>query len=133
MLTKARRDFWERSTVSAAGITVPGFHALHGRSRTLPSSRLHRLRHADGVGNGTGDRSEPAAHDVGGQQGRLQGLGETLRQLPGVDLVASFGATLHVSGKDGGLLKPADLHGSGLQMTAVSASLEDAFIYLMQG
>ena len=66
----------------------------------------------------------------------LHGLGETLRQLPGVDLVASFGATLHVSGKDGGLLEASlgeHLHGSGLQMTAVSASLEDAFIYLMQG
>ena len=32
----------------------------------------------------------------------------------------------------GGLLGE-HLHGSGLQMTAVSASLEDAFIYLMQG
>ena len=59
-----------------------------------------------------------------------------LRGLPGVDLVASFGATLHASGKDRAQLEAslrAHLQGNGLKLTAVSASLEDAFIYLMQG
>jgi ABC-2 type transport system ATP-binding protein len=105
------------------------------------AERCHRLAY---IAYGTLMASGTAKEMVASQQlttwavsgDGLQGLGETLRQLPGVDLVASFGATLHVSGKDGGLLEASlgeHLHGSGLQMTAVSASLEDAFIYLMQG
>ena len=66
----------------------------------------------------------------------LQGLAKTLRKLPGIDLVASFGATLHVSGKDRARLEAslqAVLQGTTMKMAVVPASLEDAFIYLMQG
>lgn len=134
---KARRDFWEEiHRLSAAGITV-----LVSTHYMDEAERCHRLAY---IAYGTLMASGTAQEIVAGQQlttwavsgDGLQGLGETLRQLPGVDLVASFGATLHVSGKDGGLLEASlgeHLHGSGLQMTAVSASLEDAFIYLMQG
>jgi len=134
---KARRDFWEEiHRLSAAGITV-----LVSTHYMDEAERCHRLAY---IAYGTLMASGTAKEIVASQQlttwavsgDGLQGLGETLRQLPGVDLVASFGATLHVSGKDGGLLEASlgeHLHGSGLQMTAVSASLEDAFIYLMQG
>lgn len=134
---KARRDFWEEiHRLSAAGITV-----LVSTHYMDEAERCHRLAY---IAYGTLMASGTAQEIVASQQlttwavsgDGLQGLGETLRQLPGVDLVASFGATLHVSGKDGGLLEASlgeHLHGSGLQMTAVSASLEDAFIYLMQG
>lgn len=134
---KARRDFWEEiHRLSAAGITV-----LVSTHYMDEAERCHRLAY---IAYGTLLASGTAKEIVASQQlttwavsgDGLQGLGETLRQLPGVDLVASFGATLHVSGKDGGLLEASlgeHLHGSGLQMTAVSASLEDAFIYLMQG
>ena len=134
---KARRDFWEEiHRLSAAGITV-----LVSTHYMDEAERCHRLAY---IAYGTLMASGTAQEIVASQQlttwavsgDGLQGLGETLRQLPGVDLVASFGATLHVSGKDGGLLEAslrAHLRGGGLQMTAVSASLEDAFIYLMQG
>ena len=134
---KARRDFWEEiHRLSAAGITV-----LVSTHYMDEAERCHRLAY---IAYGTLMASGTAKEIVASQQlttwavsgDGLQGLGETLRQLPGVDLVASFGATLPVSGKDGGLLEASlgeHLHGSGLQMTAVSASLEDAFIYLMQG
>ncbi len=134
---KARRDFWEEiHRLSAAGITV-----LVSTHYMDEAERCHRLAY---IAYGTLMASGTAQEIVASQQlttwavsgDGLHGLGETLRQLPGVDLVASFGATLHVSGKDGGLLEASlgeHLHGSGLQMTAVSASLEDAFIYLMQG
>ncbi len=134
---KARRDFWEEiHRLSAAGITV-----LVSTHYMDEAERCHRLAY---IAYGTLLASGTAREIVASQQlttwavsgDGLQGLGETLRQLPGVDLVASFGATLHVSGKDAGLLEDslrAQLHGSGLQMAAVSASLEDAFIYLMQG
>jgi len=105
------------------------------------AERCHRLAY---IAYGTLMASGTAKEVVASQQlhtwamsgDGLQGLGETLRQLPGVDLVASFGATLHVSGKDRARLEESlrtHLQGNGLKMTAVSASLEDAFIYLMQG
>ena len=105
------------------------------------AERCHRLAY---IAYGTLMASGTAKEVVASQQlytwaisgEGLQGLGETLRQLPGVDLVASFGATLHVSGKDKTRLESslqAHLQGTGLQMAVVPASLEDAFIYLMQG
>ena len=134
---KARRDFWEEiHRLSAAGITV-----LVSTHYMDEAERCHRLAY---IAYGTLMASGTAREIVASQQlhtweisgDGLQGLGETLRGLPGVELVASFGATLHVSGKDRAQLEAnlrAHLHGGGLQMTAVSASLEDAFIYLMQG
>ena len=134
---KARRDFWEEiHRLSAAGITV-----LVSTHYMDEAERCHRLAY---IAYGTLMASGTAQEVVASQQlftwaisgEGLQGLGETLRQLPGVDLVASFGATLHVSGKDKARLEAslqAHLQGTGLQMAVVPASLEDAFIYLMQG
>ena len=134
---KARRDFWEEiHRLSAAGITV-----LVSTHYMDEAERCHRLAY---IAYGTLMASGTAKEVVASQQlytwaisgEGLQGLGETLRQLPGVDLVASFGATLHVSGKDKTRLEAslqAHLQGTGLQMAVVPASLEDAFIYLMQG
>jgi len=134
---KARRDFWEEiHRLSAAGITV-----LVSTHYMDEAERCHRLAY---IAYGTLMASGTAKEVVASQQlytwaisgEGLQGLGETLRQLPGVDLVASFGATLHVSGKDRARLEESlrtYLQGSGLKMAAVSASLEDAFIHLMQG
>ena len=134
---KARRDFWEEiHRLSAAGITV-----LVSTHYMDEAERCYRLAY---IAYGTLMASGTAKEVVASQQlhtwaisgDSLQGLGETLRQLPGVDLVASFGATLHVSGKDKARLEASlqtHLHGTGLTMDAVPASLEDAFIYLMQG
>ena len=134
---KARRDFWEEvHHLSAAGITV-----LVSTHYMDEAERCHRLAY---IAYGTLMASGTAAEVVTSQQLHtweiagvgLQGLGETLRELPGVDLVASFGATLHVSGKDGAKLEAtlkSHLQGTPLKMTPVPPSLEDAFIYLMQG
>ncbi|HCZ17319.1 MAG TPA: multidrug ABC transporter ATP-binding protein, partial [Candidatus Accumulibacter sp.] len=65
----------------------------------------------------------------------IHGLAEDLRGMAGVDQVASFGATLHVSGQDGARLQ-ASLQTlsqvSDVRIVAVAPSLEDAFIHLMQ-
>ena len=66
----------------------------------------------------------------------IQGLAEQLRLLPGADQVASFGSTLHISGSDGVRLQSSlesFVAGKHLSMEAVTPSLEDAFIHLMQG
>lgn len=134
---KARRDFWEEiHRLSAAGITV-----LVSTHYMDEAERCHRLAY---IAYGSLMASGTAAEVVSSQQlhtweisgEHLQGLGQALGQLPGVDLVASFGATLHVSGRDEAQLKASldtFLQGKKLTMTVVSASLEDAFIYLMQG
>ena len=133
---KARRDFWEEiHRLSAAGITV-----LVSTHYMDEAERCHRLAY---IAYGTMMASGTAKDVVSSQQlhtwaisgDGLQGLGETLRKLPGVDLVASFGATLHVSGKDRDALEAtlqATLQGTALEMTVIPPSLEDAFIYLMQ-
>lgn len=134
---KARRDFWEEiHRLSAAGITV-----LVSTHYMDEAERCHRLAY---IAYGTLMASGTADEVVAGQQLHtweitgvgLHGLGEALRELPGVDLVASFGATLHVSGKDRDRLEAtlkSRLEDTPLKMTAVPSSLEDAFIYLMQG
>jgi len=133
---KARRDFWEEiHRLSAVGITV-----LVSTHYMDEAERCHRLAYiAYGTLLAAGTAQEVVAGQklhtwqISGEQ--LQGLAERLRALPGADLVASFGATLHISGKDGAKLKAsldAFVQTSSLQMTAVAPSLEDAFIHMMQ-
>ena len=134
---KARRDFWEEiHRLSAAGITV-----LVSTHYMDEAERCHRLGY---IAYGTLLASGTADEVVAGQKlhtwqisgSGLQGLTERLRQLPGADLVASFGTTLHISGKDGDKLKASledFLRTNSLTMTAIAPSLEDAFIHMMQG
>ena len=134
---KARRDFWEEiHRLSAAGITV-----LVSTHYMDEAERCHRLAY---IAYGTLMASGTAAEVVAGRQlqtweisgAGLPGLGEALRALPGADLVASFGTTLHVSGRDGATLEAglnALLNNRPVSVTRVAPSLEDAFIDLMQG
>jgi ABC-2 type transport system ATP-binding protein len=134
---KARRDFWEEiHRLSAAGITV-----LVSTHYMDEAERCHRLAY---IAYGNLLASGTAADVVASQQlstweisgAGLGGLGQRLRELPGVDLVASSGASLHVSGKDAAGLQAslqAFLLNASLKISAVPPSLEDAFIYLMQG
>ena len=134
---KARRDFWEEiHRLSSAGITV-----LVSTHYMDEAERCHRLAY---IAYGTLMASGTAAEVVAGRQlqtweisgAGLPGLGEALRALPGADLVASFGTTLHVSGRDGATLEAglnALLNNRPVSVTRVAPSLEDAFIDLMQG
>jgi ABC-2 type transport system ATP-binding protein len=134
---KARRDFWEEiHGLSAAGVTV--LVSTHYMDEAERCHRLAYMAYGQLLASGT------AAEVVASQQlstweisgDGLQGLTETLRQLPGSELVASFGAVLHVSGRDGPRLQAGlqeALAGTSLAMRPVPPSLEDAFIHLMQG
>jgi ABC-2 type transport system ATP-binding protein len=68
-----------------------------------------------------------------------QNLGQLqaeLQNTPGVDQVARFGASLHVSGTDETRLEQAiEAHtaGGAYRWTRDEAGLEEAFIYLMAG
>ena len=133
---KARRDFWEEIyRLSAKGITV--LVSTHYMDEAERCHRLAYIAYGDLLAKGT------AAEVVASQNLKtwqiagegIQGLGEQLRLLPGADMVASFGSTLHVSGTDGVQLESSlesFVKGKPLSLEAVDASLEDTFIHLMQ-
>ena len=134
---KARRDFWEEiHRLSAAGITV--LVSTHYMDEAERCHRLAYIAYGTLLASGTADEVVASQNlhtwQISGEG--LPDLTERLRRLPGADLVASFGTTLHISGKDGDKLKgslEAFLQGTSLKMTAVAPSLEDAFIHMMQG
>ncbi len=133
---KARRDFWEEiHRLSAAGITI-----LVSTHYMDEAERCHRLAYiAYGSLLAAGTASEVVAGcrlntwEISGDG--IHALTERLRQMPGADQVASFGATLHVSGQDGPRLH-ASLQAlsreAAVHIAALPPSLEDAFIHLMQ-
>jgi ABC-2 type transport system ATP-binding protein len=63
----------------------------------------------------------------------LAALADELSRTPGVDMVAPFGTSLHVSGRDAEKLDAAvaQHHRAGLDWQRAQPSLEDVFIDLM--
>jgi len=57
-----------------------------------------------------------------------------LRDKPGVEVVAPFGNTLHVTGSDAGKLAAAvkGVRRDGIRVKQVDPTLEDVFIHLMR-
>jgi ABC-2 type transport system ATP-binding protein len=134
---KARRDFWEEiHRLSAAGITV--LVSTHYMDEAERCHRLAYISYGTLLAAGTAEEVVASQHlttfELSGAE--LGERAEALRQLPGAELVATFGTVLHVSGKDGAQLE-ASLRDfareHALKMAAVPASLEDVFIHLMQG
>ena len=81
--------------------------ALHGRGRALPRDRLHRLWRAPDAGyRRRGDRERAPRH-LHGDRPPIFPPRERLKELEGVDMVAPFGAALHVSGRDARALDEA--------------------------
>ena len=134
---KSRRDFWEElHRLSSYGITV--LVSTHYMDEAERCHRLAYISYGQLLVSGTAEEVVRSLHlstwEISGN--KLYGLAEKLRKLPGAEMVASFGATLHVSGQDAATLKSSletALAGSGLQIHPVLPSLEDAFIHLMQG
>lgn len=133
---KARRDFWEEiHRLSAAGITI--LVSTHYMDEAERCHRLAYIAYGNLLASGTADEvvanCQLNTWEIAGDG--IHGLAERLRRLPGVDLVASFGTALHVSGTNAAQLAASLLAiqvETGLTMAPVAPSLEDAFIHLMQ-
>jgi ABC-2 type transport system ATP-binding protein len=131
---KARREFWNEIHVLAAdGLTV-----LVSTHYMDEAERCHEIAYiAYGVllTHGTVEeviaRSGLVTYTVSGE-GLIQ-LAQELEKEPGVDMVAPFGNSLHVSGRDPAALEEAIARHrkTGLTWTKSEPSLEDVFIELM--
>jgi ABC-2 type transport system ATP-binding protein len=132
---KARREFWnEIHALAARGLT-----ALVSTHYMDEAERCHEIAYiADGelLAHGTVDQvikeSKLTTYNVSGDG--LSALADELVQTPGIDSVAPFGTSLHVSGRDRAALETAvarHRNDPKLAWKEIEPSLEDVFIGLM--
>lgn len=132
---KARREFWDQ----VHRLTGEGITALITTHYMDEAERCHRLgyiAYGDLLAKGTVDEVVQGegltTWAVSG--GDLYELSQQLEGKPGVDQVAPFGNTLHVSGRDAEALQKAiePFRQGGYNWREVQTSLEEVFIDLMQ-
>ncbi|MGE5157982.1 MAG: ATP-binding cassette domain-containing protein [Gemmatimonas sp.] len=132
---KARRDFWnEIHALAAEGLTV--LVSTHYMDEAERCHEIAYIAYGHLLVHGTVDQviasSALTTYTVTGED--LQHLAEKLAGQPGVDMVAPFGNSLHVSGRDRGALEATIApwrDGRGLNWQLSAPSLEDVFIELM--
>jgi ABC-2 type transport system ATP-binding protein len=132
---KARRDFWnEIHALAAEGLTV--LVSTHYMDEAERCHEIAYIAYGHLLAHGTVEeviaRSALATYTVSG--GDLHALQEQLTGKPGVDMVAPFGASLHVSGRDRAALEAAVAplrDDKALHWGESEPSLEDVFIDLM--
>lgn len=131
---KARREFWDRiQELSDQGITT--LVSTHYMDEAQRCTRLAYIAYGDLLAEGTSSEIIKATGLITWEAWGpdLQKLAKQLRGLPGVEQVALFGETLHVSGED-----PIELEKSIMSVKhpehewcQTSTSLEDVFIHLV--
>jgi ABC-2 type transport system ATP-binding protein len=132
----ARREFWDHiHELAHAGITV-----LVSTHYMDEAERCHALAYisygkllAHGTLREVIDQAGLSTWEIEGEG--LMELAARLRTMPGVEMVAPFGNTLHVSGTDREALARslATLSGRpGLAVREAAPTLEDVFIHLMR-
>ncbi len=135
---KARRDFWsEIHALAARGLTV--LVSTHYMDEAERCHEIAYIAFGEVLTRGTVDEVIANSHlntvTVSATNGEnMSVLANELKALPGIDMVAPFGTSLHVSGRDGAALEAAIApfrRRSGLHWEQSSPSLEDVFIDLM--
>ena len=132
---KALRDFWEEiHQLAAGGLTV--LITTHYMDEAERCHRLAYIAYGNLLARGNVEAVVKAAGlttwEVAGPD--LPALAEKIRGQPGVEQVVAFGATIHVSGRDGDALRKS----VGPWMTGayrwqqIDSGLEDVFISLME-
>jgi len=132
---KARREFWtEIHHLAADGLTV--LVSTHYMDEAERCHEIAYIAYGRLLAQGTVDEVVAAAHlttwTVSGED--LNELSEQLEKLPGIDMVAPFGTSLHVSGRDAEKLNRAIepfRKDKRWRWKPDEATLEDVFIDLM--
>jgi ABC-2 type transport system ATP-binding protein len=134
---KARREFWDEiHRLAAEGMTVlVSTHYMDEAERChlIAYIAFGRLMTQGTIGEVIA-RSGLATWTVSGPN--INALAQSLRRQPGIDMVAPFGQTLHVSGSDPTALDEAvaaHRNEPGFTWTRSNPNLEDVFIHLMAG
>ena len=132
---KARREFWnEIHALAAKGLTT--LVSTHYMDEAERCHEIAYIAYGELLAHGTVEEVVRAAHLVtyAVSGGDLMDLAAKLEKTPGVDTVAPFGASLHVSGGDRAALDTAVATyraDSKYHWTEIEPSLEDVFIGLM--
>ena len=135
---KARREFWnEIHALAAHGLTV--LVSTHYMDEAERCHEIAYLAYGELLVHGTVEQVIESSHlttyIVSAENGEgLSDLSDELTNKPGVDMVAPFGTSLHVSGRDAGKLEAAIApyrERGGLDWKRSEPSLEDVFIDLM--
>jgi ABC-2 type transport system ATP-binding protein len=134
---KARRDFWDEiRRLSAKGVTV--LVSTHYMDEAVQCDFITYIAYGKKLIDGP---SSEIARKVGLVTYRVEGpnlaaLEERLKHEAGVEQVARFGASLHISGRDKVKLEDSvkRLSAEGTHRYSLQiAGLEETFIYLMAG
>jgi ABC-2 type transport system ATP-binding protein len=135
---KARRDFWnEIHALAADGLTV--LVSTHYMDEAERCHEIAYIAYGELLVHGTVDEVIAASHLTtyvvsAPDSGTLAELGAELNTVKGVDMVAPFGTSLHVSGRDAAALEAGIApfrERQGLAWRHSQPSLEDLFIDLM--
>jgi len=135
---KARREFWnEIHALAADGLTV--LVSTHYMDEAERCHEIAYIAYGELLARGTVDEviasSNLTTYVVSSANG--EGLAELSNELtgkPGIGMVAPFGTSLHVSGRDAAALEAAIApyrQRKDLEWTRSEPSLEDVFIDLM--
>lgn len=132
---QARRDFWDEiHRLAEEGMTV--LVSTHYMDEAERCHEIAYIFNGTLIARGTGDeviaRSGLVTFEAEGP--RADRLAHELAGKPGVEMIAPFGQTLHVSGTDRGVLERsiAPYRVQPWRWTEVQPSLEDVFIHLMR-
>jgi ABC-2 type transport system ATP-binding protein len=134
---KARRDFWDRiRKLAKKGVTV--LVSTHYMDEAVQCDFIAYIAYGRKLIDAP---SGEVADRVGLHTWRIEGPGlqpiqDALEGADGVDQIARFGSAMHVSGKDGAVLKRSvERYAAqpGISVSEAKTGLEEAFIYLMTG
>jgi ABC-2 type transport system ATP-binding protein len=132
---KARREFWnEIHALAAQGLTV--LVSTHYMDEAERCHEIAYIAYGDLLAHGSVEEviahSALTTYTVSGPA--INDLLQEIEGRAGIDMVAPFGSSLHVSGRDAAALEAAIApyrRRAGLQWTKSEPSLEDVFIDLM--
>ncbi|ODT62561.1 MAG: multidrug ABC transporter ATP-binding protein [Phenylobacterium sp. SCN 69-14] len=132
---KARRTFWDEiHALSAEGLTV--LVSTHYMDEAERCHEIAYISYGRLIARGTADEVIAAAGLVtfNGEGAGIDRLAGEIAALPGVDMAAPFGQSLHVSGTDRAALEAAlaPYRRAPFRWEEVQPSLEDVFIRLME-